>query len=70
MLTAVVPLVVLWQLTMRAALSGRWRRDERGDVPGWVMIVVMTAAIVGVLTVLAKRQLTDMLSDALNSVTG
>jgi thiol:disulfide interchange protein len=70
MLAAVVPLVVLWQLAMRAALSGRWRRDERGDVPGWVMIVVMTAAIVGVLTVLAKRQLKDMLSDALDSVTG
>ncbi len=70
MLVAVMPLVVLWLLAMRAALSGRWRRDERGDVPGWVMIVVMTAAIVGVLTVLAKRQLSDMLSDALNSVTG
>jgi hypothetical protein len=70
MLVAVMPPVVLWQLAMRAALSGRWRRDERGDVPGWVMIVVMTAAIVGVLTVLAKRQLSDMLSDALNSVTG
>jgi thiol:disulfide interchange protein len=70
MLVAVMPLVVLWQLAVRAALSGRWRRDERGDVPGWVMIVVMTAAIVGVLTVMAKRQLSDMLSDALNSVTG
>jgi hypothetical protein len=70
MLVAVISPVVLWQLAMRAALSGRWRRDERGDVPGWVMIVVMTAAIVGVLTVLAKRQLSDMLSDALNSVTG
>jgi thiol:disulfide interchange protein len=69
MLAAVVPLIVLWQLAMRAALSGRWRRDERGDVPGWVMIVVMTAAIVVVLTAVAKKQLKDMLTDALDAVT-
>jgi hypothetical protein len=61
---------VLWQLAMRAALSGRWRRDERGDVPGWVMIVVMTAAIVAGLTAIAAPQLKGMLSDALSSVTG
>jgi thiol:disulfide interchange protein len=70
MMAAVVPLFVLWQLAMRAGLSGRWRRDERGDVPGWVMIVVMTAAIVGALTLIARPKLKNMLSDALNSVTG
>jgi thiol:disulfide interchange protein len=70
MLAAIVPLVVLWQLATRAALSGRWRRDERGDVPGWVMIVVMTAAIVVALTAIAKGQLQSMLRSALDSVTG
>jgi hypothetical protein len=44
------------------------RRDERGDVPGWVLVTVMTAGLVGALYSLAKPQLTDMLTTALNSV--
>ena len=50
------------------ALSGPRRRDERGDVPGWVMITVMTVAIVGAIWAVADDQLTQMLKDALNSV--
>ena len=59
-----------WALSLRSRLAGRWRRDERGDVPGWVMIVVMTATIVAGLTAIAAPQLRGMLSDALSSVTG
>ena len=59
-----------WLAAGRARLAGRWQRDERGDVPGWVMIVVMTAGIVGVLWVAAEDQLRDMLDSALTSVTG
>ena len=44
------------------------RRDERGDVPGWVMITVMTVAIVGGIWAGADDQLTPMLKDALGSV--
>jgi hypothetical protein len=43
-------------------------RDARGDVPGWVLVTVMTAGLVGALYSLAKPQLTDMLTTALNSV--
>jgi hypothetical protein len=50
------------------ALVAPRRRDERGDVPGWVLVTVMTAGLVGALYSLAKPQLTDMLSTALNSV--
>jgi type VI protein secretion system component VasF len=57
-----------WALAWQGP-SGRWRRDERGDVPGWVMIVVMTAAIVVALTAIAREQLSDMLRSALDSVT-
>ena len=60
----------VWALTLGTRMAGRWRRDERGDVPGWVMIVVMTAGIVGVLWVAAEDQLKDMLDSALGSVTG
>ncbi|HEY9563223.1 MAG TPA: hypothetical protein VIR30_05565 [Nocardioides sp.] len=45
-------------------------RDEQGDVPGWVMITVMTAGIVGALTLVAGPRLQQMLVDALNSVGG
>jgi hypothetical protein len=43
-------------------------RDERGDVPGWVLVTVMTAGLVGALYSLAKPQLSQMLTTALNSV--
>jgi hypothetical protein len=44
------------------------RRDERGDVPGWVMITVMTAGLVVVITAIAKTQLSQMLNSALDQV--
>jgi hypothetical protein len=69
-LAGAVGLLVLWRLALDAIRSGRWRRDERGDVPGWVMIVVMTAGIVVILGALARQQLRDMLDSALDSVTG
>jgi hypothetical protein len=46
------------------------RRDERGDVPGWVLVTVMTAGLVTVLWQLAGDQLQEMLSSALDSVKG
>lgn len=46
------------------------RRDERGDVPGWVMITVMTAGLVAILTAVAGPQLKDLLQEALSSVGG
>ena len=45
-------------------------RDERGDVPGWVLITVMTAGLVAALWAIAGSQLTTMLRDALASVSG
>ena len=46
------------------------RHDERGDVPGWVLITVMTAGLVAALWAIAGPQLSGMLSDALASVRG
>jgi hypothetical protein len=43
-------------------------RDERGDVPGWVMITVMTVGVVGAIWVVAEEQLTQLLGNALRSV--
>lgn len=44
------------------------RRDERGDVPGWVLVTVMSAGLVMVIWGVAQGQLTSMLSSALNQV--
>lgn len=41
---------------------------ERGDVPGWVLITVMTAGLVVAIWALAAEQLKEMLKTALDSV--
>lgn len=46
------------------------RTQERGDVPGWVMITLMTAGVVAGLTAIAGPRLTSMLNQALMSVGG
>jgi hypothetical protein len=46
------------------------RRDERGDVPGWVLVTIMTAGLVTMLWRFAGPELKQMLDDALSQVTG
>ena len=50
------------------ALIAPPRRDDRGDVPGWVLVTVMSAGIVMALWGLAEGELKSMLRSALNSV--
>lgn len=63
----------LWTRWIRTvATAARRRREERwserGDVPGWVMITVMTAGLVAALWAVAGDVLAQMLNDALASV--
>ena len=51
-------------------LMHRRIRSERGDVPGWVLITVMTAGLVAGLWAIAGSQLGSMLREALASVSG
>jgi hypothetical protein len=54
-------------MTMFERLAAhRWARDERGDVPGWVMITVMTIIIASSILVIFQDRVTSFLSDALN----
>jgi hypothetical protein len=46
----------------------RARTSERGDVPGWVLITVMTAGLVAGLWAVAGPALEGMLRQALDSV--
>lgn len=50
----------------RACFAGP--RGERGDVPGWVLITIMTAGLVAVLWAFAEPYLTDILQRALDAV--
>lgn len=42
---------------------------DDGDVPGWVLITVMTAGLVSTLWIVAEDQLSAMFEDALSAVT-
>ncbi|HUW78961.1 MAG TPA: hypothetical protein VMV52_09475 [Candidatus Nanopelagicaceae bacterium] len=46
------------------------QRKERGDVPGWVLVLLMTAGLVTVMWAVAGPKLTALLSAALDSVSG
>ena len=43
-------------------------RDDRGDVPGWVLVAVMTAGLVTAIWLIADDQLTSVLDRAISSV--
>jgi hypothetical protein len=57
--------------TALAAFAARVRGDdpERGDVPGWVMITVMTAALVLAILIPFREAIVDAVTNALTSVT-
>lgn len=50
----------------RLARSGR----ERGDVPGWVLVTLMTAGLVLALWAVAGPALTSVFTDSIQRVTG
>ena len=55
-------------LRVLARLHGDDR--ERGDIPGWVLITVMTAALVTVIWSLLEPQIRALLGNVLDSVSG
>jgi len=44
------------------------RNRQRGDVPGWVLVLLMTAGLVTVMWAIAGPKLTALLTSALDSV--
>jgi hypothetical protein len=64
-------LVRLTAVWIVAVYTRARRRDpERGDVPGWVMVTVMTAGLVVVIFALFRDKITTAIADAIDSVTG
>jgi hypothetical protein len=57
---------------LRAGSRG-WRRiraDDRGDVPGWVLVTLMTAGLVLGLWAVAGDALEGVFTEAMNRVLG
>lgn len=44
--------------------------DERGDVPGWVLVTLMTAGLVVLIWAVAGPALTGLFEQAISSVSG
>ena len=58
---------------LAARLRGTWddlAADERGDVPGWVLITLMTAGLVVVIWAMAGPALADLFEQAISRVSG
>jgi len=57
-------------IRLRARLVARLvtLSDDRGDVPGWVLVAVMTAGLVTAIWLIADDQLTSVLNRAISSV--
>ncbi|WP_456789617.1 hypothetical protein [Cellulomonas sp. P5_C5] len=56
-----------WGGVRRRVVSGG---RERGDVPGWVLVTLMTAGLVTALWVIAGDALGRVFEEAITSVTG
>lgn len=56
-------------MAARRIATARWR-EERGDVPGWVLITLMTAGLVLVIWAIAGPALGQIFQTALDRVIG
>ena len=54
-----------WRARLRETID-----DERGDVPGWVLVTLMTAGLVVMLWALAGPALQGLFDQAIRSVAG
>lgn len=60
-------LLTAWILTR---IDAAHEDSDRGDLPGWVMVTVMTAALVVFLLSVAKTPLQNAFQNAISKVTG
>jgi hypothetical protein len=55
--------------TMHQSFFARLK-DEQGDVPGWVLVVLMTTGLVTAIWTIAAPRLTAILKNSLDSMNG
>ena len=60
------------ELAIGKQLKSAWQilSDERGDVPGWVLVVLMTTGLVTGIWTLAAPQIESILCSSLESMNG
>ncbi|GAD33165.1 hypothetical protein MTS1_00509 [Microbacterium sp. TS-1] len=57
-------------VTMVRGAARDLRDDEQGDVPGWVLVTLMTAGLVVVIWALAGPALSNLFEQAIARVSG
>lgn len=56
-----------WSAKLISSISN-FKKDDQGDVPGWVLVTVMTAGLVVAIWSIADGQLKTVLQNAIRSV--
>lgn len=70
-LTSSILLVQKYQMKFRTLLyRDGGIQSERGDVPGWVLVVLMTTGLVTAIWTIAAPRLTAILRNSLDSMNG
>lgn len=60
--------MLYWWIAVRLHAMFDRENGERGDVPGWVMVTLMSAILVVAILVPFRKQVLPAISDAINSV--
>ena len=62
--------LTIWLTDFKKSRFYKALRDERGDVPGWVLVVLMTTGLVTALWTIAAPRLTAILKSSLDAMNG
>lgn len=62
--------VSMWLSDFKRSRFYKALSDDRGDVPGWVLVVLMTTGLVTALWTIAAPRLTAILKNSLDAMNG
>jgi hypothetical protein len=62
--------ITMWLLDFKRSRFYKALSDDRGDVPGWVLVVLMTTGLVTALWTIAAPRLTAILKNSLDAMNG
>ena len=62
--------LAMWFSDFKRSRFYKALRDDRGDVPGWVLVVLMTTGLVTALWTIAAPRLTAILKNSLDAMNG
>ena len=62
--------LTIWLIDFKKSRFYKVLRDDRGDVPGWVLVVLMTTGLVTALWTIAAPRLTAILKNSLDAMNG